>query len=148
VVERIGVDDPEQQELLFQHYPGGFVSASELLTIKHKIQDFKGGTFLLNVPNGDYRCTAAPYERACMIAAVFKKRRIRARILLLDMNTGIKIEKDGFHRAFDQLYRDYIDYLPSSEISVSIWIAKPSPPSSTSTRSTMPSFTRRYGPLA
>ena len=114
---RIGVDDPEQQELLFQHYPGGFVSASELLTIKHKIQDFKGGTFLLNVPNGDYRCTAAPYERACMIAAVFKKRRIRARILLLDMNTGIKIEKDGFHRAFDQLYRDYIEYLPSSEIS-------------------------------
>lgn len=114
---RIGVDEPEQQELLFQHYPGGFVSASELLTIKHKIQDFKGGTFLLNVPNGDYRCTAAPYERACMIAAVFKKRRIRARILLLDMNTGIKIEKDGFHRAFDELYKDYIEYLPSSEIS-------------------------------
>ena len=114
---RIGVDDPEQQELLFQHYPGGFVTASELLTIKHKIQSFKGGTFLLNVPNGDYRCTAAPYERACMIAAVFKKRRVRGKVLLLDMNTGIKIKKNGFHRAFDELYKDYIEYLPSSEIS-------------------------------
>lgn len=114
---RIGVDDPEQQELLFQHYPGGFVSTSELLTIKHKIQSFKGGTFLLNVPSGDYRCTAAPYERACMVAALFKKRRVRAKILLLDMNTGIKIKKDGFHRAFDELYKDYIEYLPSSEIS-------------------------------
>ena len=114
---RIGVDDPEQQELLFQRYPGGFVSASELLTIKHKIEGFKGGTFLLNVPNGDYRCTAAPYERACMLAAVFKKRRVRAKIVLLDMNTGIKIEKNGFHRAFDELYKDFIEYLPSSEIS-------------------------------
>ncbi len=114
---RIGVEDAEQQELLFQHYPGGFVSASELLTIKHKIQTFKGGTFVLNVPNGDYRCTAAPYERACMMAAVFKKRRVHAKILLLDMNTGIKIKKDGFHRAFDELYKDYIEYLPSSEIS-------------------------------
>ncbi|MCB1724941.1 MAG: NAD(P)/FAD-dependent oxidoreductase [Chromatiaceae bacterium] len=114
---RIGVGDAEQQALLFQRYPGGFVSASELLTIKHKIRSFRGGTFLLNVPNGDYRCTAAPYERACMVAAVFKKRRVRARILLLDMNTGIKIEKNGFHRAFDELYKDYIEYLPSSEIS-------------------------------
>ncbi len=114
---RIGVEDAEQQELLFQHYPGGFVSASELLTIKHKIQTFKGGTFVLNVPNGDYRCTAAPYERACMMAAVFKKRRVHAKILLLDMNTGIKIKKDGFHRAFDGVYKDYIEYLPSSEIS-------------------------------
>lgn len=113
---RIGVDDPYQQDLLFHRYPGGFVSTSELLTIKRKIDDFKGGTFLLNVPNGDYRCTAAPYERACMIAAVFKKRRVRARILLLDMNTGIKIKKEGFQRAFDELYKDYIEYLPSSEI--------------------------------
>ena len=60
------------------------------------IQSFKGGTFLLNVPSGDYRCTAAPYERACMVAALFKKRRVRAKILLLDMNTGIKIRRTAF----------------------------------------------------
>jgi len=114
---RIGVEDPEQQAELFQRYPGGFASTSELLTIKHKVHDFKGGTFLLNVPNGDYRCTAAPYERACMVAAMFRKRRIRGRILLLDMNTGIKIKKTGFSKAFDEVYDDYIEYLPSSEIS-------------------------------
>ncbi len=113
---RIGVDDPDAQALLFHRYPGGFVSSSELLTIKQKIHTFKGGTFLLNVPSGDYRCAAAPYERACMVAAVFKRRRVRARLLLLDMNTGIKIKQDGFSRAFAQLYGDYIEYLPSSEI--------------------------------
>ncbi|HKJ50334.1 MAG TPA: FAD/NAD(P)-binding oxidoreductase [Gammaproteobacteria bacterium] len=114
---RIGIDDPAQQQRLFQHYPGGFVAGSELLTIKRKVESFNGGTFLLNVPNGDYRCSAAPYERACMIAAIFKRRRLRAKILLLDMNPGITIKAEGFQRAFDELYGDYIEYLPSSEIS-------------------------------
>ncbi len=114
---RIGVEDAEAQTRLFHRYPGGFVTSSELLTIKNKIHQFTGGTFLLNVPDGDYRCTAAPYERACMIAAVFKRRRVRAKILLLDMNSEIKIKKTGFTRAFEQLYGDYIEYLPSSLIS-------------------------------
>jgi NADH dehydrogenase FAD-containing subunit len=114
---RIGVDDPEAQMRLYNDYPGGFVNSSELITIKRKLHSFKGGTFVLNVPNGEYRCTAAPYERACMAAAIFKKRRIRAKILLLDMNAEIRIKKQGFEKAFSSLYGDYISYLPSSEIS-------------------------------
>jgi len=114
---RIGVDDPEEQFRLYNTYPGGFVNSSEILTIKRKLQNFKGGTFILNVPNGRYRCTAAPYERACMAAAVFRKRNIKAKILLLDMNSDIKIKKEGFTRAFDTLYDDIIEYIPSSEIS-------------------------------
>lgn len=113
---RIGVDDEEAQSLLFHRYPGGFVTGSELLTIKQKIHRFRGGTFLLNVPSGDYRCAAAPYERACMVAAVFKRRRVRAKVLLLDMNPDIRIKKAGFSRAFEGLYGDYIEYFPSSEI--------------------------------
>jgi NADH dehydrogenase FAD-containing subunit len=114
---RIGVEDPVEQTRLYNSYPGGFVNSSELITIKRKLQTFKGGTFILNVPNGEYRCTAAPYERACMAAAIFKERRIKARILLLDMNPGIRIKKQGFEKAFSSLYADYINYLPSSEIS-------------------------------
>ena len=113
---RIGVEDPVMQERLSQDYPGGFVNSSELLTIKRKLHTFTGVTFVMNVPNGRYRCTAAPYERACMAAAVFKKRRIKAKILLLDMNAEIRIKKQGFTRAFEEVYGDYIDYLPSSEI--------------------------------
>jgi len=113
---RIGVDDPEVQERLSHDYPGGFVNSSELLTIKRKLHTFDGGTFVMNVPNGRYRCTAAPYERACMAAAVFKKRRIRAKILLLDMNAEIRIKKQGFSRAFNEIYGNYIEYMPSSEI--------------------------------
>ena len=114
---RIGVDDPVAQMQLYNSYPGGFVNSSELITIKRKLNTFKGGTFILNVPNGEYRCTAAPYERACMAAAIFKKRRVKAKILLLDMNADIRIKKQGFEKAFSRLYGDYISYLPSSEIS-------------------------------
>jgi sulfide dehydrogenase [flavocytochrome c] flavoprotein subunit len=114
---RIGVVDPVAQMQLYNNYPGGFVNSSELITIKRKLHAFKGGTFILTVPNGEYRCTAAPYERACMAAAIFKKRRIRAKILLLDMNADIRIKKQGFQKAFSSLYADYISYLPSSGIS-------------------------------
>lgn len=115
--DRIGVDDPVEQMQLYNNYPGGFVNSSEVITIKRKLNTFKGGTFILNVPNGEYRCTAAPYERACMAAAIFKKRRIKAKILLLDMNADIRIKKQGFQQAFSSLYSDYISYLPSTEIS-------------------------------
>jgi NADPH-dependent 2,4-dienoyl-CoA reductase/sulfur reductase-like enzyme len=115
--DRIGVDDPVAQVQLYSNYPGGFVNSSELITIKRKLHTFKGGTFILNVPSGEYRCTAAPYERACMAAAIFKQRGIKAKILLLDMNAEIRIKKHGFEKAFSSLYSDYINYLPSSEIS-------------------------------
>lgn len=114
---RIGVDDPVAQMQLYNEYPGGFVNSSELVTIKRKLHSFRGGTFILNIPSGEYRCTAAPYERACMTAAIFKQRRIKAKILVLDMNTDIRIKKEGFLKAFTSLYSDYIEYLPSSEIS-------------------------------
>ena len=114
--QRIGVDDPVEQERLYHRYPGGFYSSSELLTIKRKIHEFRHGTFLLSVPNGDYRCSAAPYERACVMAALFKKYNIRAKILLLDMNSDITIMKEAFSRAFEELYGDYIEYLPSAMI--------------------------------
>ena len=114
---RIGVDDPVAQVQLYNNYPGGFVNSSELITIKRKLHTFKGGTFILNVPSGEYRCTAAPYERACMAAAIFKQRGIKAKILLLDMNAEIRIKKHGFEKAFSSLYADYINYQPSSEIS-------------------------------
>ena len=115
--EKIGVEDPEQAQRIQMHYPGGFKGISEFLSIKRKIHAFKGGDFLMTVPSGNYRCMAAPYERACMVAAVFKKRGIHARVLLLDMNPEIRIKRDGFERAWERYYSDIIQYESSTEIS-------------------------------
>ncbi len=114
---RIGVEDPAQVQMLQNFYPAGFKGISEILAIKHKLNTFEGGDFLMTVPSGNYRCMAAPYERACMAAAIFKKRGIKARIHLLDMNPGIRIKSDGFTRAWDTFYSDIIHYESSVEVS-------------------------------
>jgi NADPH-dependent 2,4-dienoyl-CoA reductase/sulfur reductase-like enzyme len=112
----IGVHDPAEQLALMTHYPAAFKSGSEHLTLKRKVDNFDGGLFLLTVPSGNYRCLPAPYERACMLASVFKRKKIKGKVILLDFNFDIKIKKEGFRAAFDELYKDYIEYYPSITI--------------------------------
>ncbi|MEO7557814.1 MAG: sulfur oxidation protein, flavocytochrome C, partial [Gammaproteobacteria bacterium] len=76
----------------------------------------KGGVFVQTVPAGNFRCKPAPYERTCMIAAHFKKNNIKGKVLLLDKNPDIAVKKDGFHSAFTELYKDYVEYVPSVNI--------------------------------
>ena len=101
---------------LRQEYPAGFIPGSEHISLKNKVQNFKGGNFILTVPSGNYRCLPAPYERACVIADYFKQKKLKAKVILLDENNAITIKKKGFESAFKELYSDYIDYLPNTAI--------------------------------
>jgi sulfide dehydrogenase [flavocytochrome c] flavoprotein subunit len=113
---RIGVNDPETEYALRQTYPGGFISPTEHVTIRQKVQGFEGGIFVVTVPGGNYRCLPGPYERACMVAAAFKKNKVKGKVLVLDHNPNITIKAGGFKAAFSELYKDYIEYKPSIEI--------------------------------
>ncbi|MCL5669443.1 MAG: NAD(P)/FAD-dependent oxidoreductase [Gammaproteobacteria bacterium] len=113
---KIGVNDPDTEYRLRTEYPAGWMMGTEHVTLKRKIQNFKGGVFIQTVPGGNYRCLPAPYERACMIASVFKKNKIKGKVLVLDHNPDITIKKDGFHAAFNELYKDIIEYAPSITI--------------------------------
>ena len=113
---RIGVSDVEAITALRTAYPPGFISPTEHVTIRRKVQEFEGGVFVQCVPSGNYRCLPAPYERACMIASHFKKNKIKGKVLVLDANPDITIKKDGFHAAFNELYKGIIEYKPSIEI--------------------------------
>jgi len=108
--------DKDLEHQLRMHYPGAFIPGSEHLTLKRKIENFKEGTFVLNVPSGNYRCLPAPYERACLLADHFKQNKMKAKVLLLDANNEITIKPQGFHSAFDKLYKGYLQYEPNSEI--------------------------------
>ena len=101
---------------LRQEYPAGFIPGSEHITLKNKVQNFKGGNFILTVPSGNYRCLPAPYERACVIADYFKQKKLKAKVILLDENNSITIKAKGFQSAFDKLYGDYIEYMPNTAI--------------------------------
>ena len=104
------------EERLRTEYPAGFMPGSEHLTIKNKIRNFKGGNFIITVPDGNYRCLAAPYERACLIADYFKKHKIDGKVIILDGNNEIKVKDEGFSLAFKKLYKDRIEYISSARI--------------------------------
>jgi sulfide dehydrogenase [flavocytochrome c] flavoprotein subunit len=111
-----GVTDPEDEYALKTKYPAGFMPGSEHLSIKNKLDEFEGGVFMLTVPPGNYRCLPGPYERACMVSAIFKKNKIKGKVVLLDANPDITIKKDGFHNAFNKFYKGILEYKPGSEI--------------------------------
>jgi len=108
-------NDITLEQRLRQEYPAGF-KPNEHLTLKNKIENFKGGNFIMTVPAGNYRCMPAPYERACIVADYFKSKKLDAKIVLLDENNDITTKEEGFHTAFDQLYKGYIEYHPNSKI--------------------------------
>jgi len=93
-----------------------FLPGSEHITLKEKIKNFKGGNFILTVPKGNYRCLAAPYERACLIADYFKHHDIDGKVIIMDESNHIRIKDKGFSSAFEELYKDRIVYMPSAEI--------------------------------
>lgn len=113
---RVGIADPQTEYALRTDYPGGFTMSTEHVAIRRKIHEFEGGIFVQTVPGGNYRCLPAPYERACMIAAYFKKNKISGKVLVLDHNPEITIKAKGFHAAFDELYSDTIEYKSSVNI--------------------------------
>lgn len=114
--DKIGVADIDTKTALRQKYPGGFVSPTEHVTIHRKVREFEGGVFVQTVPSGNYRCLPAPYERACMIASVIKRNKLKGKVLVLDANPEITIKAEGFHAAFNELYKDIIEWKASSAV--------------------------------
>lgn len=112
----LGIEDPAHEQLLKTRYPAGFVSPSEHVTLFNKVHDFKGGVFVLTAPPGIYRCSATPYERACLMAGHFQRNKIDAKIVLIDSREEPAVSAEGFMTAFDELYADTIDYMTSTEI--------------------------------
>jgi sulfide dehydrogenase [flavocytochrome c] flavoprotein subunit len=112
----IGVTDPAEEFYLRQNYPAGFMPGSEHLTIKEKLENFDKGIYLVTVPSGNYRCLPGPYERACLVADYFKNEKIKGKVVVADGNPDITIKKEGFHKAYDTLYKDYLEYVPSFQI--------------------------------
>ena len=113
----VGIKDPEMAIACAQSFPAGFKPGSEHLSIKNKLGAFEGGIFLATVPTGNYRCLPAPYERACLIANYFKKNKVKGKVVLLDPGEKPFAPKaPGFLAAFKELYKDYIDYQPSTMV--------------------------------
>jgi len=104
------------EEKIHRLYPPAFIPGSEHLTLKRKIENFKGGNFIISVPDGNYRCLPAPYERACLLADYFKEKKIDGKVIIVDENNTVTIKEEGFLSAFAKLHKQHLVYMPASKI--------------------------------
>ncbi len=108
--------DKEMARYCATHFPSAFIPGSEHIALKKKVHNFEEGTFVLVVPPPPHRCPPAPYERAAMIAHVFKQNEVKGRLIILDPKDGIKPKGPGFRMAYEQLYLNYVEYVPNAKI--------------------------------
>jgi NADPH-dependent 2,4-dienoyl-CoA reductase/sulfur reductase-like enzyme len=74
-----------------------------------------GGVYVLSIPEAPYRCPPGPYERACQVAAYFKARKPRSKVLVLDANGDVTSKGPLFKRAWADLYPGLIEYRPNNK---------------------------------
>ena len=97
-------------------FPAAYVSNSEHFTLKRALHSFKGGDWVMTLPPPPQRCPPSPYERACMVAWYFKTHGIKGKVTILDHKDGIRPIGPGYRKAFTELYKDYITYVPNAHI--------------------------------
>lgn len=74
------------------------------------------GRMILTIPKTPYRCPPGPYERACLIADWMRVNKPGAKLLVLDANPDIVVERDNFMSAFLGIHGKVIEYIPSAEV--------------------------------
>ena len=73
-----------------------------------------GGTVIITVPPGPFRCPPGPYERASLIAYYLKRDKPKSKVLILDANDGFAAQA-GFMEAWQTLYPNMIEWVPGNK---------------------------------
>ncbi len=74
-----------------------------------------GGVYVLSIPEAPYRCPPGPYERACQVAAYFKAKKPRSKVLILDANADVTSKGPLFKKAWADLYKGIVEYRGNSK---------------------------------
>lgn len=89
----------------------------ETLALQQQLQQMPdGGVFALSIPEAPFRCPPGPYERACQVAAYFKKNKPKSKILILDANEDVVSKPGLFKKAWADLYPGMIEYRASHNL--------------------------------
>lgn len=89
----------------------------ETLALQKQLQDMPdGGVFALSIPEAPFRCPPGPYERACQVAAYFKKHKPKSKVLILDANEDVVSKPGLFKKAWADLYPGMIEYRASHNL--------------------------------
>ena len=75
-----------------------------------------GGVYAIAIPEAPYRCPPGPYERACQVAAYFKKSKPKSKVLILDANMDVTSKAGLFKKAWAEMYPGMVEYRGSSKL--------------------------------
>ncbi len=98
------------------HFASAYVPSAEHQDLKQKLHGFEGGTIVMTLPPPPHRCPPSPYERACLMAAHFQRRKVKAKIVILDPKSRIAPIGLGYRLAFEDLYDDIITHVPNATV--------------------------------
>lgn len=109
-------DDRRMAEATRARFPAAYVPNAEHHALKRALRSFQGGDWVMTLPPPPQRCPPSPYERACMVAWWFKTQGIKGKVTILDHKPALGPIGVGFRRAFEELYKDQITYVPNAQI--------------------------------
>lgn len=74
------------------------------------------GDVIITIPKAPFRCPPGPYERACVIADWLRTNNVSSKVVVLDANPEVLVEKNNFMTAFGGAYGYVVDYRPNCEV--------------------------------
>lgn len=105
--------DAEAQKTVLTAWKAG----PETLSLRRQLESMRdGGVFIIAIPRAPFRCPPGPYERACQAALYFKRAKPRSKVLVLDANEDIVSKPALFKAAWNELYKDIIEYRNNTEV--------------------------------
>ncbi len=109
-------NDRKTAEYTKAMFPAAYIPNAEHFQLKQSIHAFEGGDLVMTLPPPPHRCPPSPYERACLIAGLFKQKKIKGKVIILDPKDSPRPITGGFQEAFENLYKDQIVYVPKAGI--------------------------------
>jgi sulfide dehydrogenase [flavocytochrome c] flavoprotein subunit len=106
------MNDAKAQAAVLHAWKAGPQTAA----LRRQLEEMRnGGVFVISIPEAPFRCPPGPYERACLVAAYFKRSKPRSKILIVDANEDVLSKGALFKRAWADLYPGLIEYQPNSK---------------------------------
>ena len=95
--------------------PHAYKAGPQTLVLKKQLESMRdGGTFVITVPPGPFRCPPGPYERASQVAAYLKGHgKTKSKVLILDANDSFS-KKGLFEQAWKMIYPGMIEWVPGA----------------------------------
>ncbi len=96
--------------------PHAWKAGPQTLALRKQLEEMPdGGVYVLSIPEAPYRCPPGPYERACQVAAYFKAKKPKSKVLVLDANADVTSKGPLFKKAWADLYKGILEYRGGSK---------------------------------